>query len=190
MRKKLLRAEFLGKRKSLSAEERTAADRAIRTQIEGLEEFANASVVAGYATDGTEPDVLPLLRSALRRGAKACLPKWNGKEYVMSLVDDRDIDGLAPGKWGLPEPETTVELVLETAEPGILILTPGVAFDSSFARLGRGGGIYDRFLQKSRGRATALGVFYECQLCPELPAMRHDQKLDIVVTERMVRRRR
>lgn len=186
--KKTLRKHFLELRTKITAEDRLSLDERIADHVRGMKEYQNASVVAGYVTDGTEPDVLPLLRDALRRGTDVCLPKWNGTEYILSYVREDGIDRLEPGKWGLLEPVATVPADLEKISGDLLLLVPGVAFDASFARLGRGGGIYDRFLSAGR-RPFALGVFYECQRTLTLPREEHDAFLDAAVTESGVRKR-
>lgn len=187
MDKKQLRRKFLDIRAGLPPEFRRNADRAIDRTILELPEYRNASIVAGYATDGTEPDVLPVLRDAVGRGIRACLPKWDGTKYILSLVDESGLDDLIPGKWDLPEPRFIRPADEYMKSGGALYLVPGVAFDEKCSRLGRGGGIYDRIL-KGRGRSAALGVFYECQQSPGLPVESHDVPLDIVVTESAVRR--
>ena len=186
--KKLLRKHFLGLRTQIGAEDRLCLDRSIADHVRAMREFQEASVIAGYVTDGTEPDVIPLLRDALRRGSEVCLPKWNGTEYILSYVREDGIDRLEPGKWGLLEPVATDPVDWETIGGNLLLLVPGVAFDESFARLGRGGGIYDRFLAAGR-RSFALGVFYECQKTLTLPREEHDAFLDAAVTESGVRKR-
>ena len=186
--KKLLRKHFLGLRTQIGAEDRLCLDRSIADHVRAMKEFQEASVIAGYVTDGTEPDVIPLLRDALRRGSEVCLPKWNGTEYILSYVREDGIDRLEPGKWGLLEPVATDPVDLNQVGGGLLLLVPGVAFDESFARLGRGGGIYDRFL--AAGRCSfALGIFYECQKTLTLPREDHDAFLDAAVTELRVRKR-
>ncbi len=187
MDKKSLRREYLRIRADLSADTRGKADFAIVRTVEQLEEFRNADLVAGYVTDGTEPDVLPLIRTALKKGRRACLPRWNGNEYILSLVDEEDLDSMVPGKWGLMEPISMRPADDYIPAGNVLYLVPGVAFDDNLNRLGRGGGIYDRILN-GRGCATALGIFYECQQCPVLPTELHDVRLDLIVTESAVRR--
>ena len=186
--KKSLRKHFLELRTKIAADERVHLDRMIADHVREMKEFQEASMIAGYVTDGTEPDVIPLLRDALRRGSEVCLPKWNGTEYILSCVREDGIDRLEPGKWGLMEPVATDPADLGKICGNLLLLVPGVAFDESFARLGRGGGIYDRFLAAGR-RPFALGVFYECQRTLTLPREEHDAFLDAAVTETGVRKR-
>jgi 5-formyltetrahydrofolate cyclo-ligase len=63
-----------------------------------------------------------------------------------------------------------------------LAIVPGVAFDESGRRLGRGGGYYDRFL--STLSVTSIGVAFELQLVPIVPAGSQDIRVKAIVTER------
>ena len=63
------------------------------------------------------------------------------------------------------------------------IILPGVSFDRSGQRLGRGGGYYDRLLSGYSGRRIA--VAYSCQVHDEaLTAEHHDQTVNEIWTER------
>jgi 5-formyltetrahydrofolate cyclo-ligase len=64
-----------------------------------------------------------------------------------------------------------------------LVLVPGVGFDPSGRRIGRGRGHYDATLA-ALPRATAVGLAFEAQVVPEVPAEAHDARLAAVVTER------
>ena len=87
--------------------------------------------------------------------------------------------GLAPrgGAWGgTPVPgEGAPEAV-----PGVL-LVPGLAFDRRGGRLGRGGGLYDRYLAGFGG--VSIGLCWEGQLVDRVPREPHDEPVDYVVTE-------
>ena len=52
----------------MAPDARYAADAAILKNLESLPEFAEASVIAAYASDGTEPDLMPLLKRAAGTG--------------------------------------------------------------------------------------------------------------------------
>lgn len=64
------------------------------------------------------------------------------------------------------------------------LIVPLVAFGRDGARLGYGGGFYDRTLQnlRSGARVLAIGVAYDAQHDPDLPQEATDQKLDYIVT--------
>jgi 5-formyltetrahydrofolate cyclo-ligase len=65
-----------------------------------------------------------------------------------------------------------------------LIVVPGLAFDSTGQRLGRGAGFYDRFLANPTLRAFTCGVGFEVQLLDNLPIDRWDMPLHAIATER------
>jgi len=62
---------------------------------------------------------------------------------------------------------------------------PGVAFDPRGARLGRGGGWYDRALAAHPG-AARLGLAYEFQVVPFVPEASWDVRMHVVVTDARV----
>lgn len=68
-----------------------------------------------------------------------------------------------------------------------VFLVPGMAFDVSGGRLGRGAGYYDRLLAARRPDATAIGVATEMKMIESVPVFDHDQRVDWLATESGVR---
>ena len=66
-----------------------------------------------------------------------------------------------------------------------VILTPGLAFDRTGGRLGRGAGFYDRFLERAKLSTSApvLGVCFAEQLVDRVPADTHDVGVGMLVTQ-------
>jgi len=60
-----------------------------------------------------------------------------------------------------------------------LIIVPGIAFDLSGNRLGRGKAYYDKFLKNAR--AIKTGVCFDFQLVKNVPVSEHDIKMDYVL---------
>lgn len=61
------------------------------------------------------------------------------------------------------------------------IIVPAVAVTYEGARLGRGGGWYDRLLENSP--AIKICPIYSFQVLQAIPQFEHDQRVDIIVTE-------
>ena len=61
-----------------------------------------------------------------------------------------------------------------------LFLVPGIAFDRSLHRLGRGKGYYDRLLASTK--AKKIGLCFDFQLLDILPHDTHDVVMDAVFT--------
>ncbi len=69
-----------------------------------------------------------------------------------------------------------------------VIFVPMLAFDKNFNRLGYGGGYYDATIQSLRKNKSflAIGLGYDKQEVENLPISNHDQKMDLIVTEKRI----
>ena len=172
-RKLAMRSRLLAARAALPEAVRTASAAAITARLLDLPEVAKASVVAAYVGVGTELPTLPLVSALAARGVTVLLPV---------LLDD---DGLAwgayegtlvEGRRGLLEPSAR-DASLTSAD---VVVVPGVAYDLSGRRLGRGGGSYDRAL--ATVTAPAVGLALDEEVVDEVPVEPHDRRVDVVVT--------
>ncbi len=182
--KQTLREHYLAQRRRLSDTERLRADAAIRERIRRLPEYRQARLVAIYAGDGTEPDLLPL--TAADPDKRFFLPRYVSGAGRYELAEVRDpATELRPGRYKLAEPAPECPAATPTEmRDEMLFLIPGVAFDEHGVRLGRGGGYYDRLLAETGG--VIAGVFYAAQQANALPEQAHDRRMDLAVTEEKV----
>lgn len=60
-----------------------------------------------------------------------------------------------------------------------MVIVPGLAFDQNGARLGRGKGYYDRFLQ-SHPQSLVVGICADFQLKNRIPVEKHDVLMDFM----------
>jgi len=90
----------------------------------------------------------------------------------------------AEGYYGIREPANENPPVSrQVLQDGATVwCVPGLAFDISGHRIGRGGGYYDRLLTGARG--AKIGIAYDLQLFDAVPWEPHDAKMDLVVTEK------
>lgn len=104
-----------------------------------------------------------------------------GKKREMEFVMARPGTKFSKGAYGILEPEGG-----ETVVPDILIV-PALSVDEEGFRLGYGGGFYDAYFERHPG-CLKVGVLDEALFVRELPRGEHDAALDILVTDRSVRR--
>jgi 5-formyltetrahydrofolate cyclo-ligase len=142
----------------------------IARSLRSLPFWESARVIYGYSPLGSEPEWRGDFVDANKQIA---YPRVVG-DAMLFFCSERFEKG-ALGTW---EPVGEV-----LAPPADLILVPGVAFDTSGHRLGRGKGYYDRWLAE-RGSARAVGVCFECQIVTEVPREPHDVRVDLVLTEK------
>ncbi|MFF4604450.1 5-formyltetrahydrofolate cyclo-ligase [Streptomyces sp. NPDC001339] len=145
--------------------------------------------VAAYVSIGGEPSTRALLDRLRAAGVRVLLPV---------LLPDNDLDWaryegadrLVQAGWGLLEPAGE-RLTPEAVTAADVVLLPGLAVDRGGRRLGRGGGSYDRVLERLErsGAATSLVVLlYDAELLAEVPAEPHDRPVHAAVTPSGVHR--
>ena len=181
-----MRKHYLAERAALNPDFRAAADSAICARLKNLSELKATESIAAYVSDGTEVDLSAFLLECRQADKKVFLPRYSSSSdagYEMVEINDLSLD-LVPGKYGLMEPGQQLPAATAGQINEMLWLVPGVAFDNTGVRLGRGKGIYDRLLGNSDG--LSIGIFYECQKSDKVPAGKYDQNLDIIVTEKMI----
>ena len=161
-------------------EERQEASAVVVERIRATSEWAMAATVLLYAPLPDEVDVLPMFEAS----KQICFPRFNtDRGYAAAEVDS--LNSLVTGKFGILEPPANaVEVGPESID---LVIVPGVAFDRSCNRLGRGRGFYDRWLLDLAG--AKLGVGFDHQLVDDLPCENHDVPLHGVVVPSCVIRR-
>jgi len=64
------------------------------------------------------------------------------------------------------------------------VLVPGLAFDASGGRLGRGKGFYDHFLPTLRADAFTCAACFGAQIVDAMPIEPHDVRLMALACER------
>ncbi|MGL5019858.1 MAG: 5-formyltetrahydrofolate cyclo-ligase [Luteolibacter sp.] len=88
-------------------------------------------------------------------------------------------DSLQPGAFGILEPvDGSPEVPLREIDA---FICPGLAFDHSGHRLGRGRGFYDRLLARARPEALKIGVCFPFQIVPDTFPEPHDVIMDHVI---------
>lgn len=166
----------------LSAEDRIVMDAQIMTQITHLSVWHDADTLFGYMAMDDEVDLQALFRAALREGKVVALPRIapGTRTMVFCRVDEMPVS-LERHVTGFLQPGADAPVI----EPGdgTLIVCPGRAFDRRGARLGRGGGYYDRFLARTPRSVTTVGVGYAAQMVREVPDEDSDVAVHIVITE-------
>jgi 5-formyltetrahydrofolate cyclo-ligase len=147
--------------------------------------FRAASSIALFAPLPTEPDIHPLIEEAWAQGKQVALPRMFRDERGPHL-HWHAVTGWSgvtePGRFGLREPDPDVCPRLEPSKLGCAFV-PGLAFDETGLRLGRGGGFYDRFLAAAPADLPRFGLMFACQRVAALPREPHDQALPAIVTE-------
>jgi len=152
------------------------ADPIIRSCIDEID----APAIALFGGLKNEPDLLPLVLHVLQaQGFTTCLFQIEHDRLQARAV--RSLDDLRRGPMNVWEPAGHCPPVAIAALD--IILVPGLAFTREGARLGRGGGYYDRLLAHPYCKARRIAIAYDCQIIDHIPVEPHDQRVHQIITE-------
>ena len=183
-RKQVLRQSIIAAREKLPASERLRLSHGIVATICRLPEYRRAHSVLGYLNFGAELAAELWVQQALADGKRVLLPRVNrsSKHLDMYIVQNLQQD-VAPGSWGIREP--VVERCSKENAPGTVdfVLLPGVAFTREGARLGYGGGFYDKLLAQMPHRPVLVAGAFALQMVQEIPQEITDRNVGWLVTE-------
>lgn len=174
-----LRKQIRARLQGLSPATRQESSQALCARMVAQAAWAKAQSVLLFAPRADEPDVWPLLETALAAGKTVALPSFlpATNNYTARRISSPGHD-IVIGKFGIREPaDMSPEMELNQLD---LVLVPGVAFDTHGRRLGRGKGFYDRLLRDVRG--TKCGVAFEEQMMDAVPVESFDIPLNCILT--------
>lgn len=186
--KQRIRREVRAARRGMAARDLRRAGERLARRLGHAGTFLRAESIAFYLPADGEVDPRPLMERARAFGKRCFLPvihrKLGGRLFFAPYAPGTP---LAPNRFGIPEP-VVPRRDLRSARQLDLVLAPLVAFRPDGARLGMGGGFYDRTLA-CRARTPAwrrprvIGLALELQKRPEVPSDPWDVPLDGIATE-------
>jgi 5-formyltetrahydrofolate cyclo-ligase len=137
------------------------------------------AILMGFMPLPDEIDPLAAMQQWLDEGGRLAVPVTDWETRTMRAAEVRSLDNAAfvARKHGIREPSPPV--FVPAAELAV-VMVPGLAFDASGHRLGRGAGFYDRFL--AGVSCPTIGVCYGPQLLASVPIDSHDHLVQRVVT--------
>lgn len=177
--KAALREQIRARLKSISAAQCVVQSAQACELLKKQSVWEKAKVILFYAPLPSELDVWPLVHEALARDKIVTLLGFDAEEnsYVARQIKNLETD-FERGQFGIREPKAACpEILLNHLD---LTLVPGVGFDLTGRRLGRGKGFYDRLLAEIPG--TKCGVCFDEQIVGEIPTEPHDVRMDYVLT--------
>ncbi|XP_007522128.1 5-formyltetrahydrofolate cyclo-ligase [Erinaceus europaeus] len=189
--KRSLRAELKQRLRALSDEERRRQSLFVTQQVLAHSHYQKASRVAVFLSMPDEVRTEDIVLDVFRRGKACFIPRYRPGSRHMDMVrlaSPQELAGLPRTAWNIPQPPEDDPREEALAGGGLdLIFMPGLGFDGSGRRLGRGGGYYDAYLRRCREQQAArpytLALAFREQLCPQVPVDEDDEPVDEVLYE-------
>jgi 5-formyltetrahydrofolate cyclo-ligase len=154
----------------------------ILSRLRSLDDYRSATDVAAFWPLAFEVPLRPALEGILADGKKLWMPWIDAEPGQMEMARVHDLEtDLVEGRFRTREPKP--ELRKERFPDTGLALVPGEVFDLHGARIGKGGGYYDRWLAL-KPLVKKVGVAWDAQVHPgKLPQSAHDQQMNLLLTE-------
>ena len=174
------RNERLAVRDAIPTDERIEKGLAVATHGGDAIDVQPGTIVSGFLPIRSEVDIRPLMARLRERGARLCVPVILDRSTIVfrELVAGA---ALVPSGFGTsgPGPDAAV------LDPEVM-LVPLSAFDGAGHRIGYGAGHYDRAIDRLHQKGLnprLIGIAFDCQEVPSVPAEPHDVRLDAILTE-------
>lgn len=150
----------------------------IITRLESCDFFKEASKVFVYNSMQGEVSTTVFIQEWMKK-KELYLPVIKTGNMVFRRYNS--ITPLKKSAYGIWEPEGNDFVDYNQAD---LIIVPGIAFDRTLNRMGRGKGYYDRFLRGMQ--ALKVGVCFDFQLFDSVPSCEEDVKMDLIISEKEI----
>ncbi len=184
MEKRQLRQQLQIALRESPADRRSELSRKACSNLISTPEFRDSAVIMMYLPLPNEVDTSSAILHAWKLGKTVVVPKISWTQRHMMPVQINSLEtGFSTEVHGLRNPVTGVPIPLE--EIG-LVVAPGLGFDRSGNRLGRGGAYYDRFFSSPSLSAVRCGFAFSQQVLDYIPTTEHDRSLNMLVTDQEV----
>lgn len=174
------RNERLAARDAIPVDERIEKGLAMAAHGGDAIDVRRGTIVSGFLPIRSEVDIRPLMARLRERGARLCVPVILDRSTIVfrELVPGAALVSTGFGTSG-PGPDAAV------LDPEVM-LVPLSAFDGIGHRIGYGAGHYDRAIDRLHQKGLnprLIGIAFDCQEVPSVPAEPHDVRLDAILTE-------
>ncbi len=197
MDKAELRRAVIARRDAIDLDVRAAKSAAICARLVELLDRLGAAAphtVAAYAAMGSEVDPAAFAAAAAKRGWRAAYPCMFsaidaaacGQRMCMRAVAAGDTSAAPfiahPTRAFAAVDIDSDRFPIVPAEALDMIIVPLVAFDRAGARLGYGGGCYDRYLPMLSPACQIIGIAFDEQRVDSVPTDAHDLPLPHIIS--------
>ena len=182
-----LRDRYKALRRNMEPSFKESCDATIAKRVAGLWQYAKNRRLFTYVSTAIEVDTRRIIERALADGKAVAVPRCVPGTRTMEFYTISGLQELRPGSFGVLEPEPNPKNLWTDFSEG-LCLVPALCYDWRGFRLGYGKGYYDRFLAGFEGNMVGL-CYSEC-VRHKLPHGRYDRPVELLVTERFLRRTR
>lgn len=188
--RKMIRDKIRLRRQSLNESFQKQAALNIVEQLKSHPKFVSGQHIALYLANDGELNLQEVIQWCWRNNKNVYLPIIHpfSSKHLLFIRYHKD-SKMLPNRFNILEPQLN-QVEIMPVEKLHIICTPLVAFDKSGARLGMGGGFYDRTLAPLLGKQNSchpttpyfIGLAHDCQQVEVIQAEDWDIPMPEIIT--------
>uniref|UniRef100_UPI0037E7D40C 5-formyltetrahydrofolate cyclo-ligase n=1 Tax=Semicossyphus pulcher TaxID=241346 RepID=UPI0037E7D40C len=189
--KQALRREIKRRVATLSEEEKLRQSLVVSQKLFKHPKYVSCQRIAVFLSMHDEVRTEEIIKDVFKWGKSCFIPRYESSSSYMDMLQLRSVDDMKTlplTSWNIQQPAEDDHSREEALSAGglDLILMPGLGFDRSGNRLGRGKGFYDTYLERCirhpRGKPYTIALAFREQLCQEIPVDANDVLIDEVLS--------
>ncbi|XP_061885781.1 5,10-methenyltetrahydrofolate synthetase (5-formyltetrahydrofolate cyclo-ligase) [Entelurus aequoreus] len=190
--KQALRKEIKRRVASLSGQEKLRQSSVLSQKLFRHPKYVASQRIAVFLSMDDEVRTEEIISDVFEAGKICFIPRYeHGSNHMdmLRLNGVQDMKTLPVTSWNIQQPDRHDHSREEALATGglDLILMPGLGFDLSGKRLGRGKGFYDTYLERCirhpKGKPYTIALAFKEQLCQNIPVDDNDVLIDEVLYE-------
>jgi len=186
MNKEEIRRKIIKKRLSLSSEYIKNISEQVCINLAETVEYIDSQNIMFYVATRSEVQTEEMIKISVNVGKNIFVPIILTECINLAPSTIYDFDNeLEKGEKGILEPKKEYYRLFPPEDID-LIIVPGVAFDLSGNRIGRGFGYYDNFLRKIGTSTKIIALAFEMQIVEKIPNDKNDIPVHKIITEKRI----
>lgn len=190
--KQALRREIKRRLSALSDGEKLRQSLVVSHKLFRHPKYVSCKRIAVFLSMDDEVRTEEIIKDVFKAGKSCFIPRYESNSNHMDMLklsSLQDMETLPVTSWNIQQPADDDNSREEALAAGglDLILMPGLGFDRSGKRLGRGKGFYDTYLERcmkhSKRKPYTIALAFREQLCQEIPVDDNDVLIDEVLYE-------
>ncbi|XP_006628680.2 5-formyltetrahydrofolate cyclo-ligase [Lepisosteus oculatus] len=189
--KQALRVDIKKRIATIDDQEKCRQSKIVTQMLIKHPQYQRSQRIAVFLSMHDEVRTEEIIEDIFRKEKVCFIPKYQSKSNhmdMLKLTAAQDIQALPVTSWNIRQPGDNEEREEALATGGLdLILMPGLGFDRSGNRLGRGKGYYDTYLQRCmqypKGKPYTIGLAFKEQVCTAVPVDENDIRIDEILFE-------
>lgn len=190
--KQALRRQIKRRVAALSEDEKCRQSLVVSHKLFRHPKYVSAERIAVFLSMKDEVCTQEVIKDVFKWGKSCFIPRYESNSNhmdMLKLYSLQDMDSFPLTSWSIRQPADDDSSREEALNGGglDLILMPGLGFDRSGNRLGRGKGFYDTYLERCikhpRGKPYTIALAFKEQLCEEIPVDANDVLIDEILYE-------